>query len=1102
MNVIIVEKNIPTVLLWMSINGQKNRNPSGPLPKILGLTASPGQEGDNKKQYEELQFLLDSEIHTVPSEELEKYVPRPEEEFILVHQPEVHPSSILSHIKNSFPRLEDGSYLKKRIGNVEFILQQLGPWCADLIWKLELDEFRCMRMSSGHIREMSPNPVEQEQRANLIRMLFEIEEKGSFRYLQKEPDPTQRVPRVKKLLEILAACGRDPSFRGIIFVPRTETARVLYSLLKQCSGLPGIKPEILCGHGKKHSAVGMTANQQNTIVKNFGAGGFNLLISTNVGEEGLDIQACNVVIMLESPGPKLFKSYIQSRGRARSRGSKYIMFCDDENTLKMFQEKEEDLHRICNEGMGDVEITKVETEVFTLRSGARVTYSISIGLLAKVFRSRNLKYSQFEDKEGLTFYTVQFLGDIAIQMNIPTCQGKSWGKKKTAKKAAAFQGCKELYKYGLFDDHLERCILELNEEEESDESEEDSEEATKNFEQKIPNIWLKSNIRDPCKLFAYSLTITCPQVKTPIHRPMCLFTQSQLPSIPSINLFFGGSTTTCSIKPLKDVVTFDIEKIIQLKNFTLRLFSTLFLKKYEFVNDIITFLVAPIRSDIKEFDTPMEKLLDWTAIKGDDPESFSFIDDRVVFDDQRRPHFVVPKSLKMCNNGIDPTDPTRVLNPNESTYVKCVEAHKAPKIRNFLNPTKNTQDPVTKPIALFCPDGTYFRYSDIRSSIYQTGVLLPSIFKKIDSCLLAYELKQQNCLPIDNNQLLIEALIAPSVQMEDNYERLETLGDSFLKILATVRVFIEFPQCAEGSLHRKRRKDICNATLTALAKEKEVYLYLTSKQFRKQSWAVGNLFSKVGAEEEKPRIGKKTLADIIEALMGAAYLPSNFNAALSTAKCLGIPVTVSRWEDFSRQYILGQQGKQRSPISETFQFFIPQIEEICGYRFQNKSLIQEAMTSPGWEDGNTGYQRLEFLGDAVLDFLVMEYLFNKYPKASPYELTIMKSYCVNNNILGLITISHGLYQFIRSPEPLDPQEVQNTLETLDPSQSLYWKNLGIRKTYGDLFESLVGAVFVDRGFQFDQPVHSIFEKMLKHLIDSYISPEICRNSMQPKKETS
>lgn len=66
-------------------------------------------------------------------------------------------------------------------------------------------------------------------------------------------------------------------------------------------------------------------------------------------------------------------------------------------------------------------------------------------------------------------------------------------------------------------------------------------------------------------------------------------------------------------------------------------------------------------------------------------------------------------------------------------------------------------------------------------------MLLPSIFKKIDSCLLAYELKQQNCLPIDNNQLLIEALIAPSVQMENNYERLETLGDSFLKILATVR---------------------------------------------------------------------------------------------------------------------------------------------------------------------------------------------------------------------------------------------------------------------------------------------------------------------------
>ena len=62
------------------------------------------------------------------------------------------------------------------------------------------------------------------------------------------------------------------------------------------------------------------------ILTKFKAKELNVLISTSVVEEGLDVRSCNLVIKYDFP--LTFRSYVQSKGRARKKPSKYIMFVD------------------------------------------------------------------------------------------------------------------------------------------------------------------------------------------------------------------------------------------------------------------------------------------------------------------------------------------------------------------------------------------------------------------------------------------------------------------------------------------------------------------------------------------------------------------------------------------------------------------------------------------------------------------------------------------------------------------------------------------------------------------------------------------------------
>lgn len=89
-------------------------------------------------------------------------------------------------------------------------------------------------------------------------------------------------------------------------------------------------------------------------------------------------------------------------------------------------------------------------------------------------------------------------------------------------------------------------------------------------------------------------------------------------------------------------------------------------------------------------------------------------------------------------------------------------------------------------------------------------------------------------------------------------------------------------------------------------------------------------------------------------------------------------------------------------------------------------------------------ERLEYLGDAILDAILSDFLFEKFPEASEGFLTKIRSRIVNRDVLNNLAIALGINKILVSN--VGPGNVT--------------KNL-----YGDAFEALIGAIFVDRGFR-------------------------------------
>ncbi len=128
-------------------------------------------------------------------------------------------------------------------------------------------------------------------------------------------------------------------------------------------------------------------------------------------------------------------------------------------------------------------------------------------------------------------------------------------------------------------------------------------------------------------------------------------------------------------------------------------------------------------------------------------------------------------------------------------------------------------------------------------------------------------------------------------------------------------------------------------------------------------------------------------------------------------------------------------------------------EKKLNIKFKNKDLLQQAFVHRSYINENKGFklshnERLEYLGDAVLELIVTEYLYKKYPESPEGELTSYRSALVNAITLSKIAADMGMNDYLL----LSKGEAKDT----GRARSIILANT---------FEAFVGALYLDQGYE-------------------------------------
>lgn len=120
-----------------------------------------------------------------------------------------------------------------------------------------------------------------------------------------------------------------------------------------------------------------------------------------------------------------------------------------------------------------------------------------------------------------------------------------------------------------------------------------------------------------------------------------------------------------------------------------------------------------------------------------------------------------------------------------------------------------------------------------------------------------------------------------------------------------------------------------------------------------------------------------------------------------------------------------------------------EVEKVIGYRFKNKSLLNEALTHSSLNEGISN-ERLEFLGDAVLSLIIAEKLYREHPDMDEGDMTLLRALVVEMGSLA---------------EALRNMNIEGSLKV---GRQMRTGELPTRVLAG-FFEALLGSVYLDGG---------------------------------------
>ncbi|KAF9569018.1 ribonuclease III [Agrocybe pediades] len=783
--------------------------------------------------------------------------------------------------------------------------------------------------------------------------------------------------------------------------------------------------------------------------------------------------------------------------------------------------------------------------------------------------------------------------------------GEAAPTKAQTRRSACFKACERLYQIGLLDSRfvpMPCSIREQHDYESGNRLEAPGSKATgtREYTRKQPSFWTNAPTTISSTLYPTIISVGGP-LESQQYGPLVLLTKIPLPPLPSMKIFSSGVPLPVSFSkalPLQ----FDDARLKTAHAFTTRVCRAIMNKALVCPLEEVPYLFLPLPVGWKPMGTAPDvpditDVIPWETVEiaakhWAVPINFktaeelerdlhdAVVQDRWIEFTRRFRVTAIRRDLNPLSRPIDSPRETRYKNLFEFCKSKrkglttltdleqpIVEVTKIDPVMNHLTPSSKPPAAASPkfPVKYFIPE--ICAKFTVPASTLATSLLMPSVMRRLDDILLVKELDAKFFDHAIREDLLHIAICAPSAGLEYDYERLELLGDAFLKYLSSLYCFVTNPSLSEGALHKVRQKIISNKALFSHATRVGLAPYIQSKTFLYKSWqppnfyvqqdpeekagdadvmedlqeslqgesytepvtelaelpgspvethSAGALSDKISATEEKQSnspskkkkkkksddtvqwLGDKAIADVAEAIIGAAYISGGREVALRTAKAFTLPLSnIERWADFGRKVLTPPPNV----IARLPQQSVTAIEEIIGHKFNRPHLLGQAMTHSSIQGFEfTSYERLEFIGDAILDFMVIRYIFDRDQTLSPGGLTMLKGAMVSNSALAAVCAWSGLHEYLLFESTALSANIQDYISQLKERQEKeyasatqqdrppgqYWLDLEPPKALSDVIESIVGAIYISDGFS---PIgaETLFDNVLKPFYDKHIT---------------